>query len=221
MLHKPVPGGLPKRVFDVLFSAAALILLSPVMLSVAMAIRLKLGTPIIFTQPRVGFNGTTFQLRKFRTMSTECDSSGELLPDSKRLGQFGLWLRSSSLDELPSLWNILSGEMSLVGPRPLLLQYLPLYTKRQARRHEVQPGLTGWVQIRGRNRLSWEEKFELDVWYVENRSFVLDLKIIALTIGKVLKRDGISAEGEVTMPFFTGKKIDAGENQGKNRVRKK
>jgi lipopolysaccharide/colanic/teichoic acid biosynthesis glycosyltransferase len=172
----------------------------------ALCVRLKLGDPIFFTQIRPGLNSKPFEMLKFRTMTNECSADGVLLPDSKRLTNFGRFLRATSLDELPELWNVLKGDMSLVGPRPLLMEYLPLYTEEQARRHEVRPGITGWAQVNGRNAISWEEKFKLDVWYVENQSFFLDVRILALTILKVIKRDGISAQGEVTMTKFTGSK---------------
>lgn len=167
-------------------------------------IRSKLGAPVFFTQQRPGLRGKPFRMIKFRTMTDVRDKAGKLLPDAERLPHFGRFLRAASLDELPELFNIFMGNMSLVGPRPLLMEYLPLYSARQARRHDVRPGLTGWAQINGRNALSWEEKFELDIWYVENRSFWLDLKIIFLTAKKVLVREGISAAGEATMPKFTG-----------------
>lgn len=194
-----------KRLFDFLASAAALIFLSPLLLLLAMLVRCKLGSPVIFRQPRPGRGSRIFEVWKFRTMTTQAhDGDGRPLPDAVRLPPFGRWLRSTSLDELPELWNVLRGEMSLVGPRPLLIEYLPLYSAEQARRHDVRPGLTGWAQINGRNALTWEEKFRLDVWYVEHRTFWLDLKIIALTVVRVFHREGISAAGEATMPRFTG-----------------
>jgi lipopolysaccharide/colanic/teichoic acid biosynthesis glycosyltransferase len=193
-----------KRLFDIVACLAALILFTPVMLIVAWKIRSKLGTPVLFRQIRPGLDGKPFEMVKFRTMRNAIDNEGNLLPDAERMVPFGNFLRSSSLDELPELWNVLRGDMSLVGPRPLLMEYLPLYSSEQYRRHEVRPGVTGWAQINGRNALSWEEKFKLDVWYVDNRSFWLDLKILFLTIKKVLRRDGISAEGEATMAKFTG-----------------
>jgi lipopolysaccharide/colanic/teichoic acid biosynthesis glycosyltransferase len=165
---------------------------------------MQLGTPILFRQVRPGRNGRLFKLAKFRTMTDERDASGGLLPDASRLTPFGRWLRATSLDELPSLWNVLKGDMSLVGPRPLLVEYLPLYSSEQARRHEVRPGITGWAQVNGRNALTWEQKFELDVWYVDHRSFWLDLRILLMTVRKVFVREGISAKGEATMPRFTG-----------------
>lgn len=196
-----------KRLCDILASAFGLVLLSPVIAVVAWQIRRKLGSPVMFRQVRPGFDGKPFEMIKFRTMRDAVDAQGNSLPDSERMTPFGSFLRASSLDELPELWNVLKGDMSLVGPRPLLMEYLPLYSPEQYRRHEVRPGVTGWAQINGRNALSWEEKFKLDVWYVDNRSLWLDLKILFLTIKKVVVRDGISAEGEVTMPKFTGRKL--------------
>lgn len=193
-----------KRLFDIVACLAALILFTPVMLMVAWQIRNKLGAPVLFRQIRPGLDGKPFEMVKFRTMRNAIDEEGNSLPDVERMVPFGNFLRSSSLDELPELWNVLRGDMSLVGPRPLLMEYLPLYSPEQYRRHEVRPGVTGWAQINGRNALSWEEKFKLDVWYVDHRSFWLDLKILFLTIKKVLLRDGISAEGEATMTKFTG-----------------
>ncbi|MBF8708227.1 MULTISPECIES: sugar transferase [Pseudomonas] len=195
-----------KRVIDFAGALIGLIVLSPVILVVAVLIKRRLGGPVLFRQVRPGLGGKPFEMIKFRTMRDACDSNGVPLPDSQRMTPFGSFLRSSSLDELPELWNVLKGEMSLVGPRPLLMEYLPLYNERQYLRHKVRPGVTGWAQINGRNALGWPEKFELDVWYVENRSLWLDVKIIALTIKKVIKRDGISASGEVTMSKFTGNK---------------
>lgn len=193
-----------KRFFDFLGAAAGLLLLLPVVSLLAWQIRRKLGSPIFFVQTRPGRNGAPFRMVKFRTMRDAVDGYGNPLPDSERMTPFGSFLRSSSLDELPELWNVLKGDMSLVGPRPLLMEYLPLYSPEQARRHEVRPGLTGWAQINGRNTLSWEDKFHLDVWYVDNRSIWLDIKILFLTVKKVFVREGISAQGEVTMPRFTG-----------------
>ncbi|UJS24299.1 sugar transferase [Thiothrix winogradskyi] len=188
------------------FTAAflALLVLSPLLLILMVLVRLKLGSPIFFTQVRPGLHGKPFKMIKFRTMTDARDADGNLLPDNIRLTAFGRFLRSTSLDELPELWNVLKGDMSLVGPRPLLMEYLPRYTPEQARRHQARPGITGWAQINGRNAISWEAKFKLDVWYVDNQSFWLDLKILALTIKKVFVREGISAEGEATMPKFTG-----------------
>lgn len=193
-----------KRLVDIFVGLAALLLIGPVMLVVAWQIRRKLGSPVLFRQVRPGLDGKPFEMIKFRTMRNAADAAGNPLPDAERVVPFGNFLRSSSLDELPELWNVITGDMSLVGPRPLLMEYLPLYSPEQYRRHEVRPGVTGWAQINGRNALSWEEKFKLDVWYVDNRSFWLDFKILFLTIKKVLERDGISAEGEATMTKFTG-----------------
>lgn len=195
-----------KRFVDIFFSLVGLIVLSPIILLIARLVLIKLGSPVIFRQVRPGLNGKPFEMIKFRTMRDAVDAAGNPLPDSERMTPFGNFLRSSSLDELPELWNVLKGEMSLVGPRPLLMEYLPLYSPEQYRRHEARPGVTGWAQINGRNALSWDEKFKLDVWYVDNRSFWLDLKIIFLTIKKVVVRDGISADGEATMTKFTGDK---------------
>ena len=193
-----------KRLFDFLVAASALLVLSPILLATALLVRVKLGSPVLFRQQRPGLHGQPFMMLKFRTMIDAVDRDGQQLPDAERLTPFGRWLRASSLDELPELLNILRGDMSLVGPRPLLMRYLPLYSPEQARRHDVRPGLTGWAQINGRNALSWEEKFALDQWYVEHRSFLLDLRILWLTALKVVKREGISSAGEATMPPFTG-----------------
>ncbi|HDZ9467109.1 TPA: sugar transferase [Vibrio cholerae] len=182
-----------------------LLLFFPIILFIAWKIRKNLGSPVLFRQTRPGLNGQPFEMIKFRTMKDAVDANGNPLPDSERMTPFGDKLRNSSLDELPELWNVLKGEMSLVGPRPLLMQYLPLYSKEQARRHEVRPGVTGWAQINGRNAISWEEKFKLDVWYVDNRSFWLDLRILLLTVKKVFVKEGISADGHVTIAPFTGK----------------
>lgn len=194
-----------KRLFDIVASGCALILLAPVIAVVAWQVRCRLGSPVLFRQVRPGLKGKPFEMIKFRTMRDAVDESGNPLPDSERMTPFGSFLRSSSLDELPELWNVLRGDMSLVGPRPLLMEYLPLYSPEQYRRHELRPGVTGWAQINGRNALSWADKFKLDVWYVDNQSFWLDLKIIFLTVKKVLVRDGINADGEATMAKFTGK----------------
>ncbi|THF56604.1 sugar transferase [Ollibium composti] len=193
-----------KRAFDIIVSGLAGIILSPFIAMIALLVRWRLGSPVLFRQTRPGKNAVPFGMLKFRTMTDGRGADGNLLPDAERLTGFGGFLRSTSLDELPELWNVLKGDMSLVGPRPLLMEYLPLYSPEQARRHEVRPGLTGWAQVNGRNALSWDDKFALDVWYVDNRSFFLDLKIVALTVVRVLKRSGISAEGEATMPRFSG-----------------
>ncbi len=193
-----------KRIVDIIISAMGLLILMPIMLVVSYNIAQRLGKPILFRQQRPGLKGNLFEMLKFRSMSDAVDEQGNTLSDGERLTAFGKKLRSSSLDELPGLWNVLKGDMSLVGPRPLLVEYLPLYSKEQARRHDVRPGITGWAQVNGRNAISWEEKFKLDVWYVDNQSFWLDIKILLLTVKKVLVRDGVSAEGEVTMSKFTG-----------------
>jgi len=209
MVMKPVGYAcFGKRLLDLGMVLLALTLLWPVLLCLTMLVRLKLGAPVFFRQTRPGLHGRPFRLIKFRTMRDAFDAQGKPLPDAERLTPFGRWLRSTSLDELPELWNVLKGEMSLVGPRPLLMEYLPLYSAEQARRHEVKPGITGWAQVNGRNALSWEGKFELDVWYVDHQSFWLDVQIIALTIKKVLLREGISAQGEATMPRFTGPEMN-------------
>lgn len=195
-----------KRLLDIALSLIGLTLLSPILIIVAILIRIYLGSPIFFTQVRPGLHGKPFKMVKFRTMKDAVDKYGEPLPDSERLTRFGKILRSTSLDELPELWNVIKGEMSLVGPRPLLMEYLPLYNTEQAKRHDVKPGLTGWAQINGRNAISWEKKFELDTWYVENRSLWLDIKILALTVKKVLIKEGISADSHVTISKFTGTK---------------
>lgn len=193
-----------KRLFDIFISGLLLVALTPLLACVALLVRWKLGRPVLFRQVRPGLGARPFLMLKFRTMTDARSPTGELLSDSQRLTPFGRFLRSSSLDELPELWNVLKGDMSLVGPRPLLMEYLPLYSPQQARRHEVRPGVTGWAQVNGRNAISWTEKFEYDVWYVENHSCLLDLKIIGLTIRNVLKREGISAAGEATMSKFEG-----------------
>lgn len=193
-----------KRLFDLFASVILFIILGLALVTLAFLIRSRLGSPVLFRQTRPGLHGKPFQMIKFRTMRDAIGPDGQPLPDSERMTPFGSFLRAASLDELPELWNVLKGEMSLVGPRPLLMEYLPLYSPEQARRHEVRPGVTGWAQINGRNALSWEEKFRLDVWYVDNRSFWLDLKILALTVKKVFVREGISAAGEVTAAKFTG-----------------
>lgn len=193
-----------KRAVDVIVAVLALVVLAVPMLAIAGVVLIFLGRPVLFTQLRPGRDGAPFRMVKFRTMRDATDAQGHPLPDEMRLTRLGQVLRATSLDELPELWNVLRGDMSIVGPRPLLTEYLPLYTPRQARRHEVRPGITGWAQVNGRNSLSWEEKFELDVWYVDHLSTWLDLKIIALTVWKTLSRDGISQQGHATMPDFTG-----------------
>lgn len=195
---------LGKRFFDLCAASTALIVLSPLMLCVAFLVRKRLGTPVLFRQQRPGLGGKIFTMYKFRTMTDERDAEGKLLPDDKRLTSFGKFLRSTSIDELPELFNVLKGEMSIVGPRPLLVQYLDRYSPFQARRHEVRPGITGWAQVNGRNAISWEEKFNYDVWYVDNLSFTLDMKIILMTVKKIFTREGISQEGQATMEEFTG-----------------
>lgn len=193
---------LAKRALDLVGAAIGLILLAPILAGVALAVRASLGAPILFRQPRAGLHGQRFELLKFRTMTDGRDADGRLLPDDERLTALGRWLRSTSMDELPELLNVLRGEMSLVGPRPLLLDYLPHYSPEQARRHEVRPGLTGWAAVHGRNATSWERRLALDVWYVDHRSLALDLRILLLTMNKVVRREGISAEGHATMPRF-------------------
>lgn len=195
-----------KRVFDFTAAALGLLVLALPLAFLAWQVRRKLGSPVFFTQVRPGLHGIPFKMVKFRSMTSERGADGQLLPDAQRLPAFGRWLRATSLDELPELWNVLKGEMSLVGPRPLLMQYLPLYSQEQARRHEVRPGVTGWAQVNGRNAIGWEDKFKLDVWYVDHQSLWLDIKILWLTAKKVVVRDGISAAGEATMPAFTGTK---------------
>lgn len=198
-----------KRLFDIIASASGLIFLSPVFLILIYLIRKNLGEPVFFTQERPGKDGKPFKMIKFRSMRDAVDQDGNPLPDSERLTPFGKKLRATSLDELPELWNVLKGEMSLVGPRPLLMSYLPLYNEFQNRRHEMRPGVTGWAQINGRNALSWDEKFAHDIWYIDHYSFWLDMKILFLTVKKVFIKEGISAEGEATMPYFTGNDTDA------------
>lgn len=195
-----------KRFFDVAVAVGALIVLSIPLLILVVLIRIQLGSPVFFRQVRPGLGGKPFMMVKFRSMTDARNANGELLPDAERLTKFGRFLRASSLDELPELLNVIKGDMSLVGPRPLLMSYLALYSPEQARRHEVRPGVTGWAQVNGRNSLAWPDKFKLDVWYVDNRSFMLDLRILWLTVRKVLVRDGISAAGEATMTPFTGER---------------
>lgn len=193
-----------KRLLDIVIASSALVLLSPVYTFVAYKVRKNLGSPVLFRQVRPGLKGKPFEMIKFRSMKDAVDAQGNPLPDSERLTPFGQMLRSSSLDEMPELWNVLKGEMSIVGPRPLLMEYLPLYNEQQAKRHNVRPGITGYAQVNGRNAISWEKKFELDTWYVENRSLWLDFKIMLKTVQKVLSKDDISAEGEATISKFTG-----------------
>ena len=196
--------GFLKRCFDFLLAFSLLILIFPLLFFVYLLVGSRLGYPALFRQQRPGYRGRSFWLLKFRTMTNACDASGSLLPDSQRLTPFGRWLRSTSIDELPAFVNILRGDMSFIGPRPLLMQYLPLYSNEQARRHDVKPGFSGWAQINGRNTLSWEEKFRLDVWYVDHQSFWLDLYVFLITIWKLIRREGINAAGDVTMPLFRG-----------------
>jgi len=193
-----------KRTFDLVVATLLLAVALLPMAVIALLVAHRLGSPVLFRQTRPGRHGRPFDLIKFRTMTEARDAQGRLLPDADRLPSFGRFLRATSLDELPGLLNVVRGEMSLVGPRPLLMQYLPLYTPEQARRHDVRPGITGWAQVNGRNALTWEQKFAYDLWYVENRSFLLDLRILFLTVKKVVRRDGVSAAGEVTMPTFRG-----------------
>ena len=193
-----------KRLFDLIVASFALFLLSPALALIALLVRINLGSPVLFHQTRPGLHGKIFKIFKFRTMLEVANSNENQLTDEDRLTGFGKFLRATSLDEQPELWNVIKGEMSLVGPRPLLMEYLPLYSKEQFHRHDVRPGITGWAQINGRNSISWEEKFNLDIWYVNNQSFWLDIEILFLTIKKVFFREGISAEGAVTMPLFTG-----------------
>ncbi|MBI4915335.1 MAG: sugar transferase [Acidobacteria bacterium] len=195
-----------KRVLDLAASGGAVLALAPVIAILAAAVRWRLGTPILFRQRRPGVHGVPFELLKFRSMTQETSPDGRPLPDAERTTRFGRWLRGWSLDELPTLWNVVRGDMSLVGPRPLLMQYLPLYSRAQARRHEVRPGITGWAQVNGRNAISWEEKFRLDVWYVDHQTLWLDVKVLWMTFVKVMKREGISAKGHATMPVFVGSK---------------
>lgn len=193
-----------KRLFDISVASLVLVLLSPILLVVALMVRINLGAPVLFRQVRPGLGGQPFVLLKFRTMRDAVDGSGNPLPDEQRLTRLGKFLRASSLDELPELWNVLKGDMSLVGPRPLLMEYLSLYTREQARRHDVRPGITGWAQVNGRNALDWEERFAMDVWYVDNCSFWLDVKILWLTLLKVIRAEGVSQPGHVTMERFRG-----------------
>ena len=193
-----------KRSLDVFLAVLTMILFMPVMIGVALAVRINMGGPVLFTQLRPGLHGRPFRMIKFRTMRNLVDSHGLPLADEQRMTRLGAWLRASSLDELPEVWNVLRGDMSIVGPRPLLMAYLPLYTARQARRHDVRPGITGWAQVNGRNAISWPQRFDLDVWYVDNRSFLLDFKIFLKTFRRVWQRDGVSAQGQATMSAFEG-----------------
>jgi sugar transferase EpsL len=202
-----------KRVLDFLGALGGLVLLSPLFLLIAISIYLRMGRPILYRQTRPGLHGKPFSIYKFRSMLDARDTNGNLLPDEVRLSSFGRFLRSTSLDELPELWNVLHGEMSLVGPRPLLMQYIPRYNSEQKRRHEVKPGITGWAQINGRNAISWEDRFALDIWYVDHWSLLLDLKILMLTIFKIVRREGINAEGHATMPEFMGSPSGTAQKQ--------
>ncbi len=202
-----------KRCFDLVLAVVALLALAVPLLVLVWLVRSKLGSPVLFRQVRPGLNGKPFEMVKFRTMTDERGPDGALLPDAQRLTPFGRFLRASSLDELPELWNVIKGDMSLVGPRPLLMEYLSLYTPEQARRHEVRPGITGWAQVNGRNAVSWEKKFALDVWYVDHRNWSLDIIILWMTVRKVLWRDGISAAGEATMTRFTGGEPNKGSGE--------
>lgn len=193
-----------KRIFDLCIAAVGMLLLSPVILGLCVLVRRRLGSPVFFSQIRPGRHGKPFRMYKFRSMTDAVGADGRPLPDAERLPSFGRWLRATSLDELPELWNVLKGDMSIVGPRPLLMQYLPLYNERQRRRHEVRPGITGWAQINGRNAVDWNQRLEQDVWYVEHQSLALDARIFLLTFRKVVQREGISAAGEATMPAFQG-----------------
>lgn len=192
------------RIIDIGVSVFVLVVLSPIILALIIMIRIKLGSPVFFIQERPGLYSEVFEMYKFRTMTDERNDNGELLPDNKRLTRFGKFLRSTSMDELPEFWNVLKGDMSLIGPRPLLVEYLEYYNTYQMRRHEVKPGITGWAQVNGRNMISWEKKFDLDVWYIDNRSFWLDLKICWLTVYQILKREGISKQGHATTDYFKG-----------------
>ncbi len=195
-----------KRLFDIVFSTIGLLILSPILFFFILLIRKKIGSPIFFCQDRPGLNGKNFKLVKFRTMNYKKDLDGNLLEDSQRLTSFGKWLRKTSIDEIPELWNVLKGDMSIVGPRPLLTEYLPLYNEQQKKRHDVLPGITGWAQVNGRNNIPWDKRLELDIWYVKNRSFLIDLKIILMTVVKVISRKDISARGQATVSRFKGTK---------------
>lgn len=198
-----------KRILDILLSLIGLILLSPLLLLLIVMVRLKLGRPVFFTQPRTGLSGKIFNIHKYRTMTAACDQQGKLLSDVERLTKFGRFLRATSMDELPEIWNVLMGEMSMVGPRPLLPRYIPRYSQEQYRRHNVLPGITGWAQVNGRNAQTWEQRFEFDTWYVDNWSFYLDIRILLLTFVKVIRREGISQPGQATMPEFMGRDTPA------------
>ncbi len=202
-----------KRFLDIIIASIALMLLSPLYAFVAYKVKKNLGSPVLFRQVRPGLHGRPFEMIKFRTMKDAIDANGQPLPDSERLTPFGRMLRSSSLDEMPELWNVIKGDMSIVGPRPLLMEYLPLYNEEQAKRHQVRPGMTGYAQVNGRNAISWDEKFKLDTWYVENQSIWLDFKIMLKTVKKVLAKDDISAEGEATMSKFTGNSVGHNNDQ--------
>lgn len=202
-----------KRLLDIVIASIALTLLSPLYFYIAYKVKKNLGSPVLFRQVRPGLHGRPFEMIKFRTMKDEIDANGQPLPDSERLTPFGRMLRSSSLDEMPELWNVIKGDMSIVGPRPLLMEYLPLYNEEQAKRHQVRPGMTGYAQVNGRNAISWDEKFKLDTWYVENQSIWLDFKIMLKTVKKVLAKDDISAEGEATMSKFTGNSVGHNNDQ--------
>ncbi len=203
-----------KRIFDFIVSIFAIIVFCIPIIITAIVVKTTIGSPVFFRQRRPGLNGKPFYIKKFRTMTNDLDSNGRLLPDEERLTRAGKIIRKLSLDELPQLFNVLKGEMSFVGPRPLLMEYLPLYNEEQARRHEVRPGITGWAQVNGRNAIEWEDKFKLDVWYVDNQSFLLDMKIILLTIGKVFKSEGVSKEGQATTDKFTGNQEEKISNDG-------
>lgn len=205
-----------KRLFDIFLATTLLCLLAPILLLLTYKIRKNLGTPVIFKQERAGKNGKPFMMYKFRSMSDAKDANGNLLSDAERLTDFGKKLRASSLDELPELWNVLKGDMSLVGPRPLLMEYLPLYSPEQFQRHNMKPGITGWAQINGRNAISWEERFQLDLWYIRHFSFLLDIKILYLTLHKTLNKADISAQGEATMPKFTGNQAQGNPTRNQN-----
>lgn len=197
-----------KRIFDVFVSSLLLLALSPLLLIMFILIKYKIGSPVLFKQKRPGRNGEIFEIYKFRTMTNEVDENGHLLPNEMRLTEFGKLVRKTSLDELPQLFNVVKGDISLVGPRPLLVDYLELYTPEQARRHEVRPGITGWAQVNGRNAISWKEKFEHDVWYVDNQSFLLDMKILLMTVKKVFKSEGVNTNSDKMVERFTGKEVD-------------